>query len=158
MSDLVQYLHRACFSPVVKTWTHAIDAGFFTTWPGLTSALVRKHLPKSLAMAKGHLRQDRKKCSLHPTTIHHTTRQHTTDYDDVPSRSREARPNPVCVCQDDVPSWESLQRSNWSFPTNLESRQQICNDLLRSRLIGHPRRTTEIPQRIRTYTRLQQTP
>jgi hypothetical protein len=60
MSDLVHYLHRACFSPVVKTWTQAIDAGFFTTWPGLTSALVRKHLPKSIATAKGHLRQDRK--------------------------------------------------------------------------------------------------
>jgi hypothetical protein len=60
LSDLVQYLHRACFSPVIKTWTQAIDAGRFTTWPGLTSGLVRKHLPKSLATAKGHLRMDRK--------------------------------------------------------------------------------------------------
>ena len=60
LPDLVIYFHRACFSPVIKTWTQAIDAGFFTTWPGLTSALVRKHLPKSLATAKGHLRQDRK--------------------------------------------------------------------------------------------------
>jgi hypothetical protein len=60
LPHLVQYLHRACFSPVIKTWTQAIDAGFFTTWPGLTSALVRKHLPKYVATAKGHLRQDRK--------------------------------------------------------------------------------------------------
>jgi hypothetical protein len=60
LPDLVHYFHRACFSPVIKTWTQAIDAGFFTTWPGLTSALVRKHLPKSVATAKGHLRQDRK--------------------------------------------------------------------------------------------------
>jgi hypothetical protein len=60
MRDLVHYLHRTCFSPVVKTWTAAIDAGFFTTWPGLTSTLVRKHLPKSISTAKGHLRQDRK--------------------------------------------------------------------------------------------------
>jgi hypothetical protein len=60
LPDLVQYLHRACFSPVIKTWTQAIDAGFFTTWPGLTSTLVRKHLPKSVATAKGHLRMDRK--------------------------------------------------------------------------------------------------
>ena len=54
-SDIMQYLYRAAFSPVVSTWTNAITAGFFTTWPGLNSALVRKHLPKSLATAKGHL-------------------------------------------------------------------------------------------------------
>ena len=60
LRDLVTYLHRACFSPVTRTWTKAIDAGFFSTWPGLTSDLVRKHLPKSLATAKGHLKQDRK--------------------------------------------------------------------------------------------------
>ena len=55
---LVQYLHRFAFIPVVHTWTKAIDAGYFVTWPGLTSKLVRKHLPKLLATAKGHLKQD----------------------------------------------------------------------------------------------------
>ena len=59
-SNIVQYLHRSTFSPVVSTWTAAITSGFFTTWPGLTSSLVRKHFPKSLATAKCHLRQDRK--------------------------------------------------------------------------------------------------
>ena len=59
-SDISQYLHRSAFSPVVSTWTAAITSSFFTTWPGLTSVLVRKHLPKSLATAQGHLRQDRK--------------------------------------------------------------------------------------------------
>ena len=58
-SALVQYLHRCDFSPVVPTWTKAIDAKFFATWPGLKSELLRKHLPKSLATAKGHLKQDR---------------------------------------------------------------------------------------------------
>ena len=58
-ADLVQYLYQCAFSPVVHTWTKAIDAGFFDTWPGLTSEMVRKHLPKSLATAKGHLKQDR---------------------------------------------------------------------------------------------------
>jgi hypothetical protein len=57
--DIVQYLHQAAGSPVPSTWIKAIDAGFFTTWPGLTSKLVKKHLPKSLATAKGHLRQER---------------------------------------------------------------------------------------------------
>ena len=58
-SYIVQYLHRGAFSPVVSTWTATITAGFLTTWPGLTSSLVRKHIPKSLATAKRHLRQDR---------------------------------------------------------------------------------------------------
>ena len=58
-ADLVQYLHRCAFIPVVNTWTKAINAGFFATWTGLTSDLVRKHLPKSLTTAKGHLKQDR---------------------------------------------------------------------------------------------------
>ena len=45
---LVQFLHRACFSPVLYTWCKAIDAGYFTNWPGLTSKLVHKHLPTSI--------------------------------------------------------------------------------------------------------------
>ena len=55
---MVLYFHRACFSPVVSTLKKAIDAGYFNTWSGLASALVRKHLLKSIATAKGHIRQD----------------------------------------------------------------------------------------------------
>ena len=51
-ADLSQYLHRCAFSPVVHTCTKAIDAGYFSTWTGLTSDLAHKHLPKSLATAK----------------------------------------------------------------------------------------------------------
>ena len=36
-SYIMQYLHRASFSPVISTWTTATTAGFFTTWPGLNS-------------------------------------------------------------------------------------------------------------------------
>jgi hypothetical protein len=54
--DIVRYLHQACCSPVPSTWIKAIEAGHFTTWPGLTADLVRKHLPKSIATTKGHLR------------------------------------------------------------------------------------------------------
>ena len=56
-ADLVQFLHRAAFSPVTSTWNQSIDAGYFNTWPGLP-ALVRKYLPKSLSAAKGHMQQD----------------------------------------------------------------------------------------------------
>ena len=53
---LVQFLNRACFIRVVYTWCKAIDAGYFTTWPGLTSRIVLKHLPKYIDSANGHLR------------------------------------------------------------------------------------------------------
>ena len=29
--DIVRYLHCAAFSPVISTWTKAIDAGYYTT-------------------------------------------------------------------------------------------------------------------------------
>jgi hypothetical protein len=43
----VQFLHAAAGYPVPSTWTTAINAGNCTTWPGLDSKLVNKHLPKS---------------------------------------------------------------------------------------------------------------
>ena len=56
-ADLISFLHAAAFSPTVATWCAAIDAGFFLSWPGLTSAAVRKHLPKSLSTYKGHQKE-----------------------------------------------------------------------------------------------------
>jgi hypothetical protein len=51
---------------VTDTWIKAIRAGHFSTWPGLTEDLVRKHLPKELATVKGYLSQRRK--NLRSTT------------------------------------------------------------------------------------------
>ena len=53
---LLQFLHKACFIPVVDTWCKAIDAEYFTTCPCLTSKTVRKDLPVSIDTAKVHLR------------------------------------------------------------------------------------------------------
>jgi hypothetical protein len=52
---LIQFLHVTAGSPPVKTWCKAIDNNFFSSWPGLTSQAVRKHLPKSEATTMGHL-------------------------------------------------------------------------------------------------------
>ena len=57
--ELIKYLHQACWSPTVDTWCKAIDREYFTTFPGLTSAAVCKHLPPSLATTKGHMRKSR---------------------------------------------------------------------------------------------------
>jgi hypothetical protein len=60
MRDHILFLHAACFSPTLETWLLAISCGHFITWPGLTTANVRRYLPKSEATAKGHLDQQRK--------------------------------------------------------------------------------------------------
>ena len=57
--DLARFLHAACFSPVPSTFIKAIKNNHFSTWPGLTSELITKHLPMSIATAKGHLNQER---------------------------------------------------------------------------------------------------
>jgi hypothetical protein len=58
-TQLVQYLHGCCGSPVLSTWKQAIKNGNFITWPGIDS-LSLSSLPKSLSSAKGHLDQERK--------------------------------------------------------------------------------------------------
>jgi hypothetical protein len=58
--ELIQYLQAVAFSPVPSTWIAAIQRGFSQSWPGLTTAAVRKHLPKSEATTKGHINQTRK--------------------------------------------------------------------------------------------------
>ena len=53
---LCDYLHRAAGYPVKKTWLQVIKERFFTSWPGLTFALVSKFLPEtSKETATGHL-------------------------------------------------------------------------------------------------------
>ena len=73
-SDLVQYIHRCAFIPVITTWNKLIDTGYFSAWPGLTSEIVCKHLPNSMSTSKGLLLQDRQNfCSTKPPTAPPTT-------------------------------------------------------------------------------------
>ena len=65
-TELAQYFHAACFSPSTSTFLSAINQGFFTSWPGLTAKLIQKHLPPSIATAKGHLDQEQQ--NLQSTT------------------------------------------------------------------------------------------
>jgi hypothetical protein len=59
-SNLVQFLHATCFSPVQSTLIKAIDNGHFATWPSFTAANIQRFLPKSPAIIMGHLDQVRK--------------------------------------------------------------------------------------------------
>ena len=58
--DLAGYLHACTFIPALPTFLRAIRRGHIQSWPGLTPALITKHLFKSLATSKGHLRSEQK--------------------------------------------------------------------------------------------------
>ena len=46
MKDIVTYVHKAAYRPVKSTLIKAINAYFFTTWPGITANLVEKYFEK----------------------------------------------------------------------------------------------------------------
>jgi hypothetical protein len=59
VANRIAFYHASLFSPSLSTWCHAIDAGHFPTWPGLTSSTVRKYPPQSIPVRQGHLHQVR---------------------------------------------------------------------------------------------------
>ena len=56
ISQTIKYHHASVGYPVEDSWIKAINAGNYTTWPGLTSVAVRKHFPESDEMQKGHMK------------------------------------------------------------------------------------------------------
>ena len=55
--EIIDYYHRCALCPRMSTRIESIDKDFCSTWPGITNAAVRKHIPKAVATAKGHMSQ-----------------------------------------------------------------------------------------------------
>lgn len=55
----IKYLHAAAGFPVKDTWVAAINAGNFSSWPGLTAKAVIRYFPESDETAKGHMKRQR---------------------------------------------------------------------------------------------------
>jgi hypothetical protein len=110
-SDLVAYLHHACFSPTKSTWLKAINAGYFATWPGLTAELVSKHLPKSIATAKGHRRQERQNLRSTATPLRPKTLITNLDAEFELTLKHSDR-----------------TRTNWVYQQAVQVSGQICSD------------------------------
>jgi hypothetical protein len=56
---LVNYLHKALFSPTKAAMLQAVKEGHLITWPGLTEDAINKHLKLTPATAIGHMNQRR---------------------------------------------------------------------------------------------------
>jgi hypothetical protein len=57
---LVNYLHKALFSPTKYALLQAAKNGHLITWPSLTEKAINKHLKLTLATAMRHMNQRRK--------------------------------------------------------------------------------------------------
>ena len=75
--ELAIYHHATLGSPVPSTLLRAIRRGHLITFPGLTTTLISKHLPKSLATVLGH--QDQEAKNIRSTTTFQF--DNTTDLD-----------------------------------------------------------------------------
>jgi hypothetical protein len=60
LGERIAFLHTCAGPPAIITFRKAIDAGYFTTWPGLTAKRVDQYLSAPAATIKGHLDQQRK--------------------------------------------------------------------------------------------------
>ena len=156
LTDLVQFLHRACFTQVVDNWCNTIDAGYFITWPGLTSKLVPKHLPASIKTAKGHLSLARQHIHstsaqppltppLHP--IHQPMMKAEILHMDNPSRE-----NLVCMRPVEV-SGQIFSYQTGRFP-RVSSRgnrsMMVLYDYDRNAILTEPLKNNTTPELVRT--------
>jgi hypothetical protein len=60
IAKLMAYLNATIGSLPVKTLCNAIDNDWLTSFPGLTSSAIRKHLPKAISTTMGHMHMIRK--------------------------------------------------------------------------------------------------
>jgi hypothetical protein len=59
--ELVNYLHKAVFSPTKSAFLQAVKNGHLVTWHRLTEKSINKHLKLTPATTMGHMNQRRKK-------------------------------------------------------------------------------------------------
>jgi hypothetical protein len=57
--SLVNYLHKAMFSPTKSALLRAVKNGHLITWPGLTDQAINKHFKLTPVAAMGHMNQRR---------------------------------------------------------------------------------------------------
>jgi hypothetical protein len=59
-AKLVAFAHATLFSPTLSTLEKALQNGYLTNFPGLTTKALQSHPPRAAPMIKGHLDQSRK--------------------------------------------------------------------------------------------------
>jgi hypothetical protein len=150
-TELVTFLHAACGSPVPSTWIKAIDNGHFATWPGLTSDLIRKLLPKSLATVKGHLNQQRKNIrSTQPKSVPNSDEQPISD-------SPNERTHHVFAAVHDTTTGQISTDLTGRFPTTSSRGNKyilVLYDYDSNAILTEPMQNRSDKEHLRAYNKL----
>ena len=93
--QLAQYLHATYLSPTIKTFVAAINEDHFLTWPGLTSDLILRNLPKSMRACQGHMKSENQ--GLQSTRIFTKREEQEEQQDHFPTpHAPNTKSNQVC--------------------------------------------------------------
>jgi hypothetical protein len=93
-SELATYHHATLGGPVPSTLLRAIKRGHLTTFPGLTTKLISKHLSKSTATVLGHQDQEAKNIRSTKTT---PIRTEPVSYDEDIEPTLAPRSDQICA-------------------------------------------------------------
>ena len=78
-NEFANFFHAVAFSPVPSTFIRTIHRGHFSSWPGLTTNLISKHLTKSITTSKGHLKMQFQNLSHDIAPIQEPSNPRTND-------------------------------------------------------------------------------
>jgi len=117
-AEKVAFFHAAIGSPPISTFLRAIEKGYLSGIPWLTTALVRKNPPISLAIDQGHLQRNRQGYrSTKPLPIHITPPSTDEENEDDPRVYFTTTPMNEAIYGDltgQLP-WKSRQGSSYLF-------------------------------------------
>jgi hypothetical protein len=93
--ELATYLHATMGNPATSTLLQAIHRTHLTTIPGLTTNLISKHLPESIAMALGH--QDQEAKNIRSTKTYAQALQEPKPQEDDLTPTLETKSHQICA-------------------------------------------------------------
>jgi hypothetical protein len=111
-AELVAFAHATLFSPTLSTLEKALQNGYLTNFPGLTTQALRRHPPQSAPMVKGHLDQTRK----NQGSTRSSTNIITATDDELTDIVHDAQPTGID------------ERTHWCFAAIIEPTGQIYTD------------------------------
>ncbi len=120
----VAFAHAALFSPAISTLKKALDRGYLSPFPGLTSKTLKQYPPHSMATAKGHLDAIRKNQK--------STKPAQAEASEQQRKATETQMNTILQeLQDDYfpQQPENGKRTNMCFIAIYETRGQVSSDL-----------------------------
>ena len=163
-AELVAYSHAALFSPALSTLEKALQRGYVRNIPGLTAKTLRRHPPRSVATAKGHLDQTRKNARstkvkpVVPTTSDpppdHPT---STDNDDFPEHAEKTHDCYVAVHSLDEPTGRVYVDQTGKFPCTSASGNNyimVLYDYDSNAILMEPIRNRKGPTLVDAHQRL----